>query len=125
MKAQNLVPGGPEWEAWADEFRAKSLGVSSDYLAGQGRLRNWKTTRLRLLGSLPAARLRYAGYRVDQLNSVRVVLLGVALGKLKFALLVSEPGHLLNGCKVLALYRKRSGEGTMRHRPKAGPERFR
>ncbi len=73
MKARSLVPGGPELEGWADEFRAKSLGASSDYLAGPRTIAELDDNELRLLGSLAAARFRYAGYLVDQLNSVQVV----------------------------------------------------
>lgn len=98
MKARNLVPGGPDREAWADEFRAKSLGVSSDYLAGPrtiAELEDNETPTTWVSARSPLEVCRLPGISTEL--GPGGALLGVALGKLKFALLVSEPGHLVNG----------------------------
>ena len=71
LKARGLIAESPELEGWADEFRAKSLGASTDYLAGTRTIGELDDDALLRLGSFAAARERYAGYLVDLLNAVQ------------------------------------------------------
>jgi len=71
LKARGLIAESPELEGWADEFRTKSLGASTDYLAGPRTIGELDDGALRRLGSFSAARERYADYLVDLLNSVQ------------------------------------------------------
>ena len=68
MKARGHVP---DIGSWADHFRAKSLGNSTDYLAGADTIADLGDEQLRLLGSLAVARERYSTYLADQLNSTQ------------------------------------------------------
>jgi hypothetical protein len=69
MKARGHIKDDPDVASWADEFRAKSLGSSTDYLAGSRTIADLREDELRLLGSLAVARERYASYLAEQLNS--------------------------------------------------------
>jgi hypothetical protein len=69
LKTRGVVPPGPELDGWADELRAKSLGDSVDLLAGARTIAELNENALRLLGTLAAARERYASYLLEQLDS--------------------------------------------------------
>jgi hypothetical protein len=69
MKARGHIQDDPDVACWADEFRAKSLGSSTDYLAGAKTIADLREDELRLLGSLAVAPERYASCLADQLNS--------------------------------------------------------
>jgi len=69
MRARGQIQDDPDIACWADEFRAKSLGSSTDYLAGARTIANLREDELRLLGSLAVARERYASYLAEQLKS--------------------------------------------------------
>jgi hypothetical protein len=71
MKARGHIQDGPDIANWADEFRAKSLGSSADYLAGAKTIADLGDEELRLLGSFAVARERYAAYLAEQLNSTQ------------------------------------------------------
>jgi hypothetical protein len=70
FKGRGLIADSPELEGWADEFRAQSLGDSTDYLAGARTIGELDDDALRRLGSFAAARDRYCAYLVDLLNAV-------------------------------------------------------
>lgn len=70
LKARGHLSEDPELYGWAEEFRAKVFGPSSDYLAGAKTIAELDDEALRLIGSFAAARERYATYLVDQLNAV-------------------------------------------------------
>ena len=71
FKGRRLIADSQELEGWADEFRAKSLGDSTDYLAGARTIGELDDDALRRLGSSAAARERYCAYLVDLLNSIQ------------------------------------------------------
>jgi hypothetical protein len=73
LKARGHVQDDPDIADWADEFRAKSLGASTDYLAGARTIEDLNDDELRLLGSVAAVRERYAAYLTEQLNSTQVL----------------------------------------------------
>lgn len=68
LKTRGLIAGGPELEGWADEFRAKSIGDSTDYLAGAKTIAELDEDALRCLGAFASARERYCAYLVELLN---------------------------------------------------------
>lgn len=68
LKARGLIAAGPELEGWADEFRAKSVGDSTDYLAGARTIGELDDDSLRRLGAFASARERYCAYLVELLN---------------------------------------------------------
>ncbi len=69
MNARGQIQNDPGIGDWADEFRTKSLGPSTDYLAGARTIADLRDDELRLLGLLAVARERYAAYLVEQLNA--------------------------------------------------------
>jgi hypothetical protein len=71
LRARGLTANSPEFEGWADEFRAKSLGNSTDDVAGPKTIAELDGAPLQLLGLFATARERYASYLVDQLNAVQ------------------------------------------------------
>jgi len=71
FKGRGLITGSPELEGWADEFRAKSLGDSTDYLAGARTIGQLDDDALRRLGFFASVRERYCAYIVEVLNAVR------------------------------------------------------
>ena len=71
FKGRGLIAASQELEGWADEFRAKSLGDSTDYLAGARTIGELDDGALRRLGSFAAARERYCAYLVDLLNAIQ------------------------------------------------------
>ena len=70
LKTRGHLAEDPDLNGWADEFRAKVFGPSSDYLAGAKTIAELDDQALRLIGSFAATRERYATYLVDQLNAV-------------------------------------------------------
>lgn len=68
LKARGIIAGSPELEGWADEFRAKSIGDSTDYLAGARTIGELGGDALRRLGAFASARERYCAYLVELLN---------------------------------------------------------
>jgi len=68
LKTRGLIAGGPELDGWADEFRAKSVGDSTDYLAGAKTIGELDEGALRQLGVFASARERYCAYVVELLN---------------------------------------------------------
>ena len=69
LKSRSLIGGEPELEGWADDFRARVLGQSTDYLAGTRTISELDNGALRLLGWFATARERYSSYLIDQLNA--------------------------------------------------------
>jgi len=68
LKARRLIAGGPELDGWADELRAKSMGDSTDYLAGARTIGELDDNSLRRLGAFASIRERYSAYLVEVLN---------------------------------------------------------
>jgi hypothetical protein len=64
-----LLEGSSEDETWAGQFREKTLGASTDYLAGEKAIGELHDDELGLLSSTVFARERYASYLVDQLSA--------------------------------------------------------
>jgi hypothetical protein len=73
LKARGQIQDNPDVADWAHEFCAKSLGASIDYLAGPKTIADLNDSELRLLGSVAAARERYAAYLTEQLDLDGVV----------------------------------------------------
>lgn len=71
LKVRGLISGSPELEGWADELRAKSLGESTDYLAGAMTIADLEDSALRNLALFAAARERYCSYLLELLNSTQ------------------------------------------------------
>ena len=71
FRGRGLIADSPELQGWADDFRAKSLGDSTDYLAGAKTIGELDDDALRRLGSFAVARERYCAYLVELLNAVR------------------------------------------------------
>lgn len=73
LKGRGLIVNGPQLEGWADELRAKSLGASSDYLAGSRTIGELPEPELKLIGSFAAARHLYCAYLAEQLNAIQPI----------------------------------------------------
>jgi len=71
LKGRGFIADGPELEGWADEFRAQSLGASTDYLADTKTIAELDEPALRQLGTVAATRERYCAYLVELLNAVQ------------------------------------------------------
>lgn len=69
FKARGLIGDSPELEGWADEFRAKSVGDSTDYLAGASTIGELDDGALGRLGSFAWTREQYCAYLVELLNA--------------------------------------------------------
>ncbi len=71
LRTRGLTANSPEFDGWADELRTKSLGNSTDYIAGTKTIAELDDAALQLLGLFAMARERYASYLVDQLNAAQ------------------------------------------------------
>ena len=68
LKGRGFVNVTSAPQGWADQVRADSLGASRDLLCGAQTVGDLDEGKLRLLGSIAAAREQYARYLVEQLS---------------------------------------------------------
>jgi hypothetical protein len=73
LKGRNMIADETGLEGWADRLREKSLGSSTDYLAGAKTIAELDEQDLRLLAAIAVSREQYADYLVDQLSTDRPI----------------------------------------------------
>jgi hypothetical protein len=69
LKGRGLITSDPDLEGWADQLRERSLGDSTDYLAGSKTIADLDDGDLTLLAAIATTRQRYAAYLVEQLSA--------------------------------------------------------
>ena len=69
FKGRGLIASDPELEGWADQLRDRSLGDSTDFLAGSKTIADLDDGDLALLAAIATTRERYAAYLVEQLGA--------------------------------------------------------